>query len=64
MDQRLEELIEQSNKEAFFLITDEDKAKFAGLVAQAVLDQLVASGVLGTDGTAYQAVQARFRTLG
>ena len=40
------------------------KAKFAGLVAQAVLDQLVASGLLGTDGTAYQAVQARFKTPG
>lgn len=35
-------------------------AKFAALVAQDVLDHLVAVGVLGADGTAYRQVAEHF----
>lgn len=64
MDQELEAMIEQcesySINEHYEGERDFDERKFAGLVAQAVLDQLVSLGVLGTDGAAYRAVQARF----
>lgn len=66
MDKELKAMIDQcedwSINEHYEGERSFDEVKFAGLVAQAVLDLLVAAGVLGTDGTAYRAVQARFKS--
>jgi hypothetical protein len=64
MDQQLKDMIDacenMSINEHYEGEIDFDAPRFAGMVAQAVLDQLVADGVLGTDGTAYQDLQKRF----